>query len=84
MRPTVAMMVMKTLPGRPKARAYSCTNGCGASREKRVSRSGVQKRNRIVVAKPNTPVAIALDKIPRPATTLPDDQRINTRKGKEG
>lgn len=33
-------------------------------------RSGVQKRNRIAVAKPSIPVAIALLKIPFAATTL--------------
>jgi hypothetical protein len=35
-----------------------------------VARSGVQKRKRIVVIKPKIPVAIALDKMPFPATTL--------------
>ena len=35
-----------------------------------VSKSGVQNKNRMVVIKPRTPVAIALHKIPLAATTL--------------
>lgn len=69
-KPITAMMVMKMLPPRPSAMAYICTNGCGALSEKRVSRSGVQKRKRIAVMKPQIPVANALPKIPRAATTL--------------
>ena len=61
---------MTMLPCLPRASAYSCTKGCGASSANKVSRSGVQNRNRIVVAKPSTPVATALQKIPRAATTL--------------
>ena len=47
-------------PPLPSARAYSCTNGCGASSENRVSRSGVQNRNSMLVANPSMPVAMAL------------------------
>ena len=64
------MMVMKMLPPFPKARAKICTKGCGASRAKKVSRSGMQNRKRMVVAKPKIPVAMQLDRIPFPATTL--------------
>ena len=35
-----------------------------------MSKSGVQNRKRIVVRNPMIPVAMALVKIPRPATTL--------------
>ena len=61
---------MITLPPLPNASAYIWTNGCGASRAKSVSRSGVQNRKRMVVANPSTPVAITLVIMPRPATTL--------------
>lgn len=64
------MTVMKTLAFFPSASAYICTNGCGALREKMVSRSGVQNRKRIVVMKPSTPVAMALVNIPLAAITL--------------
>ena len=59
-RPMVAMDVMNAPPPFPSARAYSCTNGCGASSENRVSRSGVQNRKSMLVANPRTPVAMAL------------------------
>jgi len=64
------MAVMKALPGLPNARAYTCTNGCGAFRENNVSKSGVQKRNKIVVINPKTPVAIQLLNMPFPAIIL--------------
>ena len=70
MRPITAMIVMKMLGPLPRASAYSCTNGCGASSAKNVFKSGMQNRKRIVVMKPSTPVAIALVMMPRPATTL--------------
>jgi hypothetical protein len=70
MRPRAARAVMKALPGFPNAIAYSWTNGWGASREKRVSRSGVQNKRRMIVAKLRMPVANALVIIPFPATTL--------------
>ena len=38
-----------------------------------MSRSGVQNKKRIVVSNPMIPVARALVKIPRPATTLQFD-----------
>lgn len=69
-RPMIAIMVMNMLAFLPKARAYSWTKGWGASRAKRVSRSGVQKRKRMHVIKPKTPVARALDKMPLAATIL--------------
>ena len=64
------MMVMKILGPLPNARAYIWTKGWGASKEKRVSRPGVQNKKRIVVRNPMIPVANALVNIPRPATTL--------------
>ena len=59
-RPRVAITVITTLPPLPSASAYSWTNGCGASSENRVSRSGVQNRKRMLVANPRIPVAMAL------------------------
>jgi hypothetical protein len=35
-----------------------------------VSKSGIKNEKRMVVMKQSTPVAIALERIPRPATTL--------------
>lgn len=70
MRPMTAMAVMKALPGLPNASAYSCTNGCGAFRENKVLKSGVQKRNKIVVIKPKIPVAIQLLRMPLLAIIL--------------
>lgn len=69
-KPNAAIIVMKTLGPLPSAIAYSCTKGWGASKEKRVSKSGVQNKKRIVVRNPMIPVASALVKIPRPAITL--------------
>lgn len=66
------MAVMKVLPPLPRARAYTCTKGCGAPKAKKTSRSGIQNRKRIAVTKPRTPVAIALVRIPFPATMLED------------
>jgi len=65
-----AIVVMTMLPPFPRASAYICTKGWGASRANTVFRSGVQNRKRIVVTKPKMPVAIALLNIPFPATTL--------------
>ena len=47
-----------------------------------MSKSGVQNRKRIVVRNPMIPVAKALVKIPRPATTLRFD--VNERHEKAG
>lgn len=73
------MMVIKMLAFLPRARAYNCTKGCGAFKENNTSRSGVQKRKRMAVTKPKTPVAMALDKMPRPAITLKvhDETKLN-------
>lgn len=54
------MEVMNAPPPLPRASAYSWTNGCGASSENRVSKSGVQNRKRMLVVNPRMPVAIAL------------------------
>lgn len=70
MRLITAMMVMMMLPSFPSAKAYIWTNGCGASKARVVCRSGVQNRKRIVVIKPNRPVAIILVRMPLPAITL--------------
>ena len=69
-RPITAMAVIKALPGLPNARAYSNTNGCGAFKENKVFKSGVQNKNKIVVIKPSTPVAMQLLRMPLPAMTL--------------
>ena len=65
---------MKTAPPRPRATEYICTKGCGASKAKRVSKSGVQNRNKIAVMNPRTPVAMAPPNIPRAATTLETEE----------
>lgn len=81
-KPNDAMMVMKILGPLPNAIAYIWTKGWGASRVKRVSKSGVQNKKRIVVMNPMIPVAKALVNIPRPATTLRSD--VNERYGEVG
>lgn len=64
------MMVMNTLGPLPSAKAYICTKGWGAPKEKRVSKSGVQNKKRIVMRNPMLPVSDAVVNIPRAATTL--------------
>ena len=78
MRPITAIIVITTHPPFPRAIAKIWTKGCGASNANKVSRSGVQNRNKIAVANPKTPVAIALENIPRAATTLKDVIRNRT------
>lgn len=70
MRPMTAMTVMKMLPPLPRAKAYTWTKGWGAPNAKNVSRSGMQNKNKMAVINPNTPVAMALVRIPFPAVTL--------------
>lgn len=64
------MIVMNMQPAFPSAISYTRTNGCGASNENSVLRSGMQNRKRIVVAKPKIPVKNALLRSPLAATTL--------------
>jgi hypothetical protein len=63
------MMFMKTWPPLPRTTAYRDTKGWGEPNEKSVSASGAQKRKRMIVANPPTPLATVLQKIPRAAVT---------------
>lgn len=69
-KPITAITVMKVAPPLPKAKAYNWTKGCGAFKENKTSKSGVQNKNKMMVTKLSRPVAIALDRIPFPATIL--------------
>lgn len=64
------MMVITTAPPLPSARAYIWTNGWGAPKVSHLSIGGVQNKKRIIVMNDKIPVAMALLRIPRAATTL--------------